>query len=141
MGGDGWSRTGVYQPDLAAAFRGEQEREWAEDDHGFGDMTAEERWRDPDWQEYVMTGGTGSVLDQIRVVPEDDFREGPFMRPLTDAEVRAWCPGGRPTETDWVEALSSGRLDYPDRAAGNCTVLYDEDGKPALIGWWGVTAD
>jgi hypothetical protein len=141
MGGDGWSRAGAYQGDLAAAFRGEQERELAADDHGFGSMTMAERWEDPDWQEYIMTGGTASVLDQIRVVAPDDYEEGPFMRPLTEAEVRTWCPGGRPTEAEWADALKNGRLDYPDRAAGNCTVLYDAEGAPVRIGYWGVTAD
>jgi hypothetical protein len=141
MGGDGWSRAGAYQRDPAAAFRAEQERELAADDHGFGSMTMAERWEDPDWQEYIMTGGTASVLDQIRVVAPDDHQEGPFMRPLTEAEVRAWCPGGRPTEAEWADALKNGRLDYPDRAAGNCTVLYDAEGAPARIGYWGVTAD
>jgi hypothetical protein len=126
---------------LAAAFREEQERELAEDDHGFDGMTMAERWRDPDWQEYIMTGGTASVLDQIRVVAPDDHREGPFMRPLTEEEVQAWSPGGHPTEAEWVDALDSSRLGYPDRAAGNCVVLYDTDGRPTLIGYWGVTAD
>ncbi|MBD0734974.1 hypothetical protein [Streptomyces sp. CBMA29] len=141
MGGDGWSRAGAYQPDLAAAFRAEQERELSEDDHGFGTMTMAERWADPDWQEYIMTGGTASVLDQIEVVASDNGEEGPFMRPLTDAEIRAWCPGGRPTEAEWNAALSDSGDLYPDRAAGNCTVLYDADGTPASIGYWGVTAD
>lgn len=141
MGGGGWSRTGAYRPDLAAAFLAEQESELARDDHGFGAMTMAERWEDPDWQEYILTGGTGSVLDQIRVVAPDDTREGPFVRPLTDAEIRAWSPTARPTESDWTTALSTGRLPYPDRAAANCTVLYDPTGTPTRIAYWGVTAD
>ncbi|MDH6145220.1 hypothetical protein P3T35_007271 [Kitasatospora sp. GP30] len=39
-----------------------------------------------------------------------------------------------------MAALESDRLPFPVRAAGNCTVLY-RDGQPALIGYWGCTAD
>ncbi|MEU6854944.1 hypothetical protein ABZ901_34055 [Actinacidiphila alni] len=78
-------------------------------------MTMAERWEDPEWQEYILTGGTGSVLDQIRVVAPDDDVEGPFMRPLSDAEVREWCPGGRPTEAEWSDALGRVRKVPPGR--------------------------
>ncbi|MEU1463801.1 hypothetical protein ABZ467_24465 [Streptomyces sp. NPDC005727] len=101
----------------------------------------EELWEDPPWHEYVFTGGTGTVLDQPELIdatdPEDD---GPFMRPLTEEEIRAWAPAGRPTHADWEAALDSDRLDFPDRAQGRCTVLY-ENGEPERIGYWGVTAD
>ncbi|MFE6337387.1 hypothetical protein ACFVP3_20965 [Streptomyces sp. NPDC057806] len=62
------------------------------------------------------------------------------MRPLTDHEVRAWAPNGRPTQAEWVDALASERLDYPGRGRGNCTVLHS-DGQPVEIAYWGVTAD
>jgi hypothetical protein len=140
MGGDCWQQTGPYREDLAAAFRQAQTDELAKDDHGFGGQTMEQLWRDEEWQEYILTGGTASVLDQVMVVDSGRTEQGPFMRPLTAAEVAAWCPGGRPTEAEWVEALASGRLAYPDRSAGNCTVLYRDD-QPALIGYWGCTAD
>ncbi|MBM9510102.1 hypothetical protein ITX44_37205 [Streptomyces sp. KK5PA1] len=72
--------------------------------------------------------------------PDPAAAWGPFMRSLTREEIRAWCPGGRPTEAEWHDALRSDRLDFPDRAAGNCVVLH-VDGQPAAIGYWGVTAD
>lgn len=140
MGGNGWIRTGPYRPDPAAAFRQAQEEELARDDHGFGGRTMDELWKDERWQEYIMTGGTGTVLDQICAVEATNTEWGPFMRPLTQEEIRAWCPGGRPTEAEWHDALRSDRLDFPDRAAGNCVVLH-VDGQPAAIGYWGVTAD
>lgn len=142
MGGDGWSQTGPYQQVLAAAFRQaqEQEQELARDRHGFDGLTVDGLWEDEEWREYIMTGGTGTVLDQIRVVDAAHSEWGPFMRPLTEVEVRAWCPGGRPTEAEWLDALKAERLEYPERACGNCTVLYHE-GQPAQIGYWGVTAD
>ncbi|MFD9567069.1 hypothetical protein [Streptomyces sp. NPDC059994] len=63
------------------------------------------------------------------------------MRPLTDREVRAWAsPTGQPTHAQWADALDSETLHFPARGCGNCTVLYD-DGQPAQIGYWGVTAD
>ena len=140
MGGDGWSQTGPYQQDLAAAFRQAQGQELARDSHGFDGLTMDELWQDEEWREYIMTGGTGTVLDQIRVVDATHIEWGPFMRPLTDAEVRAWCSNRRPTEAEWLDALKAGRLDYPERAGGNCTVLYHER-QPVQIGYWGVTAD
>lgn len=73
----------------------------------------EELWRDPACHEYSFTGGTCTVLDQ-----------------LIDG----------PTHADWDAAPHSGRLDFPDRAQGRCTVLH-VDGEPTQIGYWGVTAD
>ncbi|MFF3879355.1 hypothetical protein [Streptomyces sp. NPDC001978] len=140
VGGNAWQQTGPYQRDLAAAFRQEQERELALDNHGFEGRSIEELWRDPEWHEYIFTGGTGTVLDFPLMIDAADTDEGPFMRPLTDQEVRAWAPSGQPTHDEWVEALASEQLDYPGRGCGNCTVLYRE-GQPTEIGYWGVTAD
>jgi hypothetical protein len=141
VGGNGWSGTGPYQQDLEAAFRQAQRAELAGDDHGFPGRTIEELWRDPEWHEYIFTGGTGTVLDFPCMIGAADPHDGPFLRPLTEAEVRAWAPGGRPTLGEWEEARRSRRLEYPDRAQGNCTVLYDDDGAPVRIAYWGVTAD
>ncbi|MFJ6931088.1 hypothetical protein ACIQUP_27770 [Streptomyces nigra] len=140
MGGNAWTHTGPYQRDLAAAFRQEQEDELARDNHGFEGRSVVELWRDPDWHEYIFTGGTGSVLDFPLMIEAADTDDGPFMRPLTDEEVRAWAPHGRPTYEEWDAALDSEQLDFPGRAQGNCTVLY-RDGRPAQIAYWGVTAD
>jgi len=80
------------------------------------------------------------VLDLPLMIEAADNDDGPFMRPLTDEEVRAWAPHGRPTYEEWDAALDSEQLDFPGRARGNCTVLY-RDGRPAQIAYWGVTAD
>ncbi|MFF6997316.1 hypothetical protein ACFY93_20485 [Streptomyces sp. NPDC008313] len=141
MGGNAWTDTGPYQPDLAAAFRRAQEEELAKDDHGFPGRTMEELWRDPEWHEYVFTGGTGTVLDFPAMIEATETDDGPYLRPLTDGEIRTWAPHGRPTMAEWDDALDSERLGFPDRAQGNCTVLYDADGRPTRIGYWGVTAD
>ncbi|MGV9990662.1 hypothetical protein [Streptomyces sp. NPDC003374] len=140
MGGNAWRHTGPYQRDLAAAFRQEQDRELARDNHGFDGRSIEELWRDREWHEYIFTGGTASVLDFPRMIEPTDTTEGPFMRPLTEQEVRAWCPSGRPTYEEWSAALSSDKLDFPARGRGNCTVLH-HGGRPTQIGYWGVTAD
>lgn len=140
MGGDAWWQTGPHQHDLTAAFRQAQERELAKDNHGFEGRTIEELWQDEEWKEYILTGGTGTVLDLVHIVDPTDTEWGPFMRPLTDREVRGWAPSGRPTYAEWVDALATERLPYPGRACGNCTVLY-RDGEPTEIGYWGVTAD
>ncbi|MFG2030432.1 hypothetical protein [Streptomyces sp. NPDC048825] len=112
----------------------------AKDNHGFEGRTIEELWQDEEWTEYILTGGTGTVLDLIHIVDPTDTEWGPFMRPLTDGEVRTWAPSGRPTHAEWVNALETERLPYPGRACGNCTVLY-RDGQPTEIAYWGVTAD
>ena len=141
MGGNCWTDTGPYQEDLAAAFRRAQAEELAKDDHGFGEgRTVEELWEDPAWHEYIFTGGTATVLDFPLMIDAEDPDPGPFMRPLTEAEIRAFAPDGRPTYADWDEALDCERLDFPDRAQGRCTVLYT-DGEPTQIAYWGVTAD
>lgn len=138
MGGDCWRDTGPYQRDLAAAFRQAQTAELAL--RGLGERTVEELWDDPGWQEYVCTGGTATVLDFPLMIDPADPDDGPFMRPLTDDEIRAWCPDGRPSQPDWTDALDSGALEYPGRSQGRCAVLYT-DGRPAGIGYWGVTTD
>ncbi|MEU1708222.1 hypothetical protein ABZ478_23075 [Streptomyces sp. NPDC005706] len=140
MGGNAWQATGPYQRDLEAAFRQAQEEELARDNHGFEGRSVEELWRDPEWQEYILTGGTGTVLDLPCMIDATDTDDGPFMRLLTDDEVRAWAPHGRPTYAEWDAALESERLGFPGRAQGNCTVLY-RYGRPVQIGYWGVTAD
>ncbi|MEU5119076.1 hypothetical protein [Streptomyces asoensis] len=112
----------------------------ARDNHGFEGQSVEELWRDPEWQEYIFTGGTCTVLDFPLMIEAADTDDGPFMRPLTDGEVRAWAPHRRPTYEEWDAALDSERLSFPNRAQGNCTVLY-RDGRPAQIGYWGTTAD
>ncbi|MFF0598929.1 hypothetical protein [Streptomyces antibioticus] len=99
------------------------------DNRGFESRSVEELWQDTEWHEYVFTGGTGTVLDFPLMIEAGDNDDGPFMRPLTDDEVRAWAPHGRPTYDEWDAALDSERLDFPGRAQGNCTVLY-RDGRP-----------
>ncbi|MCX4764976.1 hypothetical protein OG562_29195 [Streptomyces sp. NBC_01275] len=140
MGGNGWRHTGPYQPDLEAAFRQAQEEALARDNHGFEGRSIDELWLDPEWHEYIFTGGTATVLDFPLMIDAADTDDGPFMRPLTDGEVRAFASHGRPTSSEWDEALDTERLAFPDRAQGNCTVLY-RDGRPTWIGYWGVTAD
>ena len=140
MGGNGWYQKGPYQADLEAAFRQAQAEELARDDQGFPGQAIDELWQDPEWQEFILTGGTGTVLDQAFLVEPTQTEQGPLMRPLTDAEVRAWCPGGRPTEAEWLDAMDAEEFDFPERGGGNCTVLYD-GGRPVRIGYWGVTAD
>lgn len=63
-----------------------------------------------------------------------------MMRPLTEDQIRAWAPDGRPTYSQLTDALQSEQLAFPGRGCGRCTVLY-RDGGPAEIGYWGVTAD
>ncbi|MER7111323.1 hypothetical protein [Streptomyces sp. NPDC000229] len=140
MGGNAWWQAGPYQESLVAAFRQAQEQELAKDNHGFEGRTIEELWQEEEWTKYILTGGTGTVLDLIHIVHPTDTARGPFMRPLTDGEVRRWAPSGRPAHAEWVNALETERLSYPGRACGNCTVLY-RDGEPTEIGYWGVTAD
>ncbi|MFF7812268.1 hypothetical protein ACFZCF_10135 [Streptomyces sp. NPDC007945] len=140
MGGDCWWQTGPYEADLAVAFRRAQEDELAEDDRGFPGRTIDELWRSGDWAEYIFTGGTATVLDQVRTADATEPETGPYMRPLTEEEVRAWCPHGKPTAAEWTAALGADLDLYPSRGLGRCTVLY-EGGEPTRIGYWGVTAD
>ncbi|MEV4558745.1 hypothetical protein AB0K51_17375 [Kitasatospora sp. NPDC049285] len=140
MGGNGWHQTGPYLPDLAAAFRRAQDEELARDDHGFTGLTIDQLWRDEDWHEYVFTGGTGTVLDQVRLVDPTHPGDGPSMRPLTPAEITPWCPTGRPTLAEWLDAMHTDALPWPDRAAGHCVILH-RGGAPDAVGYWGITAD
>lgn len=140
MGGSGWTQTGPYRPDLVAAFRQAQREELARDNHGFEAESVDELWENPDWQEYVFTGGTATVLDFPEIIAPTDPDDGPFLRPLTPAEIKPWSPTTHPTLQDWEEALDTGALPFPNRSQGNCTILY-EAGVPSLIGYWGVTSD
>ncbi|MGW0703763.1 hypothetical protein ACWD0A_31550 [Streptomyces sp. NPDC002867] len=105
-------------------FRQAQEQELARDNCGFEGRTIDELWQDEEWKEYILTGGTGTVLDLVHMVDPAFTEWGPFMRPLTVGEVWAWAPSGRPTRAEWIDALETERLPYPGRACGNCTMLY-----------------
>lgn len=140
MGGNTWAGTGPHRPDPAAAFHRAQEEELARDDHGFTGMTMAELWQDEEWQEYIGTGGTGTVLDFDRLVPADHPGDCfAAVRPLTERELRAWCPDGRPTRAAWEDALPDLLRDV-GRGYGRCTVLY-RDGEPVEVGYWGCTYD
>lgn len=142
MGGDNWTTTGPYQQNIAAAFRQAQEQELANGIHDHTGRTIDELWEDPDWREYIFTGGTGSTLDFFELLTGGGHENEPGkMRLLTDAEVKAWAPDGKPTYGDWRIALKDSDLFGDlDRACGNCTVLY-RNGQPTEIGYWGITAD
>ncbi|MFJ1754968.1 hypothetical protein [Kitasatospora sp. NPDC088134] len=138
MGGNGWAETGPYQEELAVAFRQAQELELARDDHGFPGCGIVELWQDEEWQEYIATGGTGTVLDFCELAVTED--EIPFvMRPLSEDEIRAWAPGGRPTREQW-EAVQDRLIFAVGRGEGRCTVLYRDD-RAAEVAYWGCTAD
>ncbi|MFE0458870.1 hypothetical protein ACFW1A_06360 [Kitasatospora sp. NPDC058965] len=139
MGGDGWATTDSYQQDLALAFRQAQERELARDDRGFPGMSIAELWRDESWQEFILTGGTATVLDFYALIDAGAADDTAMLRPLTEAEVRTWAPEGRPTREQWDAALDH-LLSDVGRGSGHCTVLY-LDGEPAEIAYWGCTAD
>ncbi|GGN40182.1 hypothetical protein GCM10011578_087440 [Streptomyces fuscichromogenes] len=80
------------------------------------------------------------MLDFPLMIEAKDTDDGPFIRPPADSEVRAWAPHGRPAYEEWAAALDSGRLEFPGRSQGNCTVRY-RDGEPSQIGYGGVTSD
>lgn len=140
MGADQWSDTGQYQPDIAAAFHSEQVAALEQSSFPSSGRTIAELWEDPEWVEHIFAGGTASVLDFFDFEAASTEDRAGVMRLISDDEIRAWCPSGRPTRTEWVDADRSGSLPYPDRAEGRCTVLY-RDGQPAEIAYWGVTAD
>ena len=139
MGGNEWAATGPYRDDLAAAFRQAQEQQLAKDDHGFPGQSVDELWEDEAWQEYIFTGGTGTVLDFYALTDAAAGDEAGMMRPLTEGEICGWAPDGRPTRAQWDAALRQ-LLEPVDRAVGRCTVLY-RDGEPVEIAYWGCTAD
>ncbi|MEV0090235.1 hypothetical protein [Streptomyces sp. NPDC050738] len=127
-----------------AAFRTAQRVELGRDDHGFPGRDIVDLWEDADWQEYILTGGTASVLDLYSLIDAYDSDDFAMMRPLNAEEIRQWFPGGRPTHAQWQAALDV-RPDsvqglFPSRGKGRCTVLY-RDGEPHEVGYWGCTAD
>ncbi|MFB7512690.1 hypothetical protein [Streptomyces sp. NPDC056144] len=140
MGGNCWWQTGPYDSDLAVAFRRAQDAELAKGEHDSTGRTIAELWESEDWAEYIFTGGTATVLDQIHTVEATAPENGPYMRPITPEELHTWCPHGQPTLADWTTALAGDDDLYPSRGLGRCTVLY-ENGEPSAIGYWGVTAD
>ncbi|WP_019066753.1 hypothetical protein [Streptomyces hokutonensis] len=140
MGGNEWTSAGPYQKDLESAFRQAQQQKLAENDHGFPGRDILDLCEDESWAEYILTGGTSSVLDFYDLVDAASGDEFAMMRPLTEDEVRDWAPEGRPTREHWAAALRSGAATFPGRGTGRCTILY-RDGEPAEIGYWGCTAD
>ncbi|MER7540739.1 hypothetical protein ABTX77_39140 [Streptomyces sp. NPDC097704] len=140
MGGKGWTETGPYQEDLAAAFRQAQGQELTKDDHGFPGRGIVELWEEDErWREYILTGGTCTVLDFYELIDADEGDQYAMMRPLTEDEIRSWAPDGRPTRDQW-DAATDRLLTSIGRGIGQCTVLY-RDGEPAEIAYWGCTAD
>ncbi|MEV0485831.1 hypothetical protein AB0I69_35160 [Streptomyces sp. NPDC050508] len=84
MRGNEWTSTGPYQRDPESAFRQAQEQEPAKNDHGFPGRDIVDLWEDDGRREYILTGGTSSVLDfhtLIDAASGDDFA---MMRPLTE---------------------------------------------------------
>ncbi|MGX9883497.1 hypothetical protein [Streptomyces sp. NPDC002276] len=140
MGGNEWTSTGPYQKDLESAFRQAQKQELARCDHGFPGRDILELCEDEAWAEYILTGGTSSVLDFYDLVDAASGDEVAMLRPLTEDEVRDWAPEGRPTRERWTAALRSGAATFPGRGSGRCTILYRDD-EPTEIGYWGCTAD
>ncbi|MFG3130871.1 hypothetical protein [Streptomyces tendae] len=140
MGGNEWTATGPYQRDPAAAFRQAQGQELAKDDHGFPGRSIVDLWEDDDWREYILTGGTCSVLDFYALIAPETGDRFAMVRPLTDDEVRSWAPEGRPTRAQWDAALRTQTLSFPGRGSGRCTILY-RDGEPAEVAYWGCSAD
>ncbi|MFG2917715.1 hypothetical protein ACGF0D_33055 [Kitasatospora sp. NPDC048298] len=116
VGGSQWAATGPYQENLEAAFRQAQAQELATDDHGFPGRTITELWRDEAWREYILTGGTCTVLDFYALIDAEAGDDFAMMRPLTKSEIRSWAPDGRPTREQWeasirqlLEPVSRGR--------------------------------
>ncbi|WP_405973648.1 hypothetical protein OG496_34150 [Streptomyces sp. NBC_00988] len=140
MGGNEWTSIGPYQRDLESAFRQAQEQELAKDDHGFPGRDIVDLWEDDGWREYILTGGTSSVLDFYALIDAASGDDFAMMRPLSEGELCDWTPEGRPTRERWIAALRIGDLAFPGRGTGRCTILY-RDGEPAEIGYWGCTAD
>ncbi|MBL1085850.1 hypothetical protein JK359_28445 [Streptomyces actinomycinicus] len=53
-------------------------------------------------RESIFTGGTATVLDLPLMTEATDTDDGPFIRPLTEDEVRAWpLMAGPPMRLCW----------------------------------------
>ncbi|GAA2785366.1 hypothetical protein GCM10010521_74470 [Streptomyces rameus] len=84
-----------------AAFRQKQEDELARDNHGFEGRAVEEMWRDPEWHEYIFTGGTGSVLDFPLMIEAADTDGGLTDHAGGDPRSRRRGLGGAADQERW----------------------------------------
>ncbi|WP_399171693.1 hypothetical protein [Streptomyces sp. PanSC19] len=143
------------------AFLDQPGKQWTDsgeshDDRGLKDRPTEDVRRAPVppqlvrvFREHIDTFGTagdGRLFsgENGGVVSSTCYRAWQEARePTLPPAVRKWRIGGSKAycgSTGDQAGRLSGRLEFPDRAQGNCTVLY-RDGRPDLIGYWGVTAD
>ncbi|MCU7826357.1 hypothetical protein [Kitasatospora sp. DSM 101779] len=87
-----------------------------------------------------------SVLDVHRVVrcEEPDTEDEGEVRVVEGPEVVELFGTARPTRETVERAVEHrSREWFPpfDRGSGCCTVVYDEDGNPVGLCFWGVTGD
>jgi hypothetical protein len=91
--------------------------------------------------EYAREEGTHSILDVFRVLDpgqqRDWFDQGTII-PATVDEVRAATGTARPTRVD--ASVLDDKLDRA-RWVGRCAVLYDQQGNPTEIVFWGHSGD
>jgi hypothetical protein len=99
------------------------------------------------WDDVVaQQEGTHSIIDMDRVIDPSEPDGFSTVRPLTDAEVRRYFGTDRPTRGDFDRAYAGDGPDPDLRAigpnwSGHCVVLYDLDGSPSAIAFWGFSGD
>lgn len=86
-----------------------------------------------------------SVLDVERVVRcEEDMEEPGDVRVVEAAEVVehfGTTNPGREVVEQALERAGDGWFPPFDRGSGCCTIVYDDEGRPAELCFWGCTGD
>lgn len=146
MGASEWRYLVPYQEDPGVALAGLRAEVFASGDYywyaeGESDPTSTARpgrlddlWED----EAVQEEGTHSILDMFRIADPNREAEHHDVVLTTPEEAEFATGSHHPTEADvddLVESLTE------DRWVGRCAVLYDDQGQPTKLVFWGISGD
>lgn len=151
MGASGWQYFVPYQEDVNQALQDLRQQVFDDGDYyWYGEdevfppearIPRPERMDDLYMDDGVQDSGTHSILDVVEVVSAElprDWHAAGTVIPATADEVREATGTDRPIRAD-AEKLEA-ELDQA-RWVGRCAVLYDEQGVPAELMFFGYSGD
>jgi hypothetical protein len=154
MGASGWEYVVPYQPDLGAALDALRHQVFVSGEYlkpsFYGEVfdlpepaSVEDLLEQEQYQEFMGTSGTHSIIDVQAVVPADAGDEFGAIRPLSDAECAELFGDAQPSRADYESLANSERLyDHVTggRWTGRAAVLWADD-SPSEIVFWGISGD
>ncbi|GAA3478488.1 hypothetical protein [Streptomyces yanii] len=141
MGASAWNYCVPYEPDLHRAFESLRRKVFKERDYLWAGAYRGRRWPKNEralWRdESTQEEGTHSILDISRIIGPCAEPASHTLKPVTEEEALRLFGTRRPTRSDLPE---TGTLPC-ERWHGRAVVLFDAEGAPNEIYFWGVSGD